>query len=91
MEGHLETQVAEIAQTPGVLGAICTDSQGLSLAARGTLKPQSAGVIAGLVSQANNLKMGTSDDDRPTIVVEFDTGNIMIKGQSNSTLAIHKV
>lgn len=76
-------------QSPGVVGVICTDAQGLALAgkglftccvtslltlARGTLKQESAGLVSGLVSQANFLKLGTDEDEKPTIVLEFDTG-----------------
>ena len=46
----------------------------LSILAQGTLKSSAAGIVAGLASQANSLKMGTGDDDKPTVVVEFDTG-----------------
>lgn len=46
----------------------------LSSLARGTLKPDTAGLVAGIASQANSLKLGTSEDDKPTVVVEFDTG-----------------
>lgn len=83
--------MTEISQTPGVVGVICTDPQGLSLAARGTLKPESSGLVSGLATQAASLNLGNGEDDKPTIVVEFDTGNILIRGQQNSTLGIHKV
>lgn len=46
----------------------------MAFLARGTLKPESAGLVAGLATQANSLKMGTGEDDIPTVVVEFDTG-----------------
>lgn len=45
--------------------------------ARGTLQSQSdtvGGLVSGLATQAQTLKIGTGDDDRPTVVVEFDTG-----------------
>ena len=42
--------------------------------ARGTLNAETAGIVSGLSSQAENLKIGTGADDRPTVVVEFDTG-----------------
>ena len=47
-------------------------------AAQGTLKPEAAGLIAGLASQAGQLKHGAGRDDVPTVVVEFDTGYINI-------------
>ena len=44
------------------------------LSAQGTLKAESAGVVAGLASKASQLKQGTGADDQPVVVVEFDTG-----------------
>ena len=42
--------------------------------AQGTLKAESAGVVAGLANKATQLKLGTGADDQPVVVVEFDTG-----------------
>ena len=42
--------------------------------AQGTLKAESAGVVAGLANKASQLKQGTGADDQPVVVVEFDTG-----------------
>lgn len=44
------------------------------LSAQGTLKAESAGVVAGLANKASQLKQGTGADDQPVVVVEFDTG-----------------
>ena len=52
----------------------------LSLTARGTLGADTAGIVSGLASQAQNLKMGTGDDDNPTVVVEFDAGLVIVVG-----------
>jgi len=76
---------------PGVTGVLCTDAQGLALAAQGTMKPDSAGLVAGIASKAVQLKHGTGADDHPVVVIEFDTGNILIRSHENSTLAVHKV
>ena len=45
-----------------------------STPARGTMKPENAGLVAAIASQANQLKLGTGADDSPTVVVEFDNG-----------------
>ncbi len=42
--------------------------------AQGTLKPETAGLISGLAEKAAELKHGTGADDKPVVVVEFDTG-----------------
>eukprot|EP00731_Ephydatia_muelleri_P000542 Em0001g542a len=91
MEAPLETQINDIMSQPGITGAVCTDKQGLALAAQGTLKPEAAGLIAGLASQAGQLKHGTGRDDIPTVVVEFDTGKILIHSHKNAILAVYKV
>ena len=46
----------------------------LSVSAQGSLKPESAGLVAGMAGKAAQLKHGTGSDDHPVIVVEFDTG-----------------
>jgi len=38
------------------------------------MKPDSAGLVAGIASKAVQLKHGTGADDHPVVVIEFDTG-----------------
>lgn len=38
------------------------------------MKPETAGVVAAIASQAKQLKIGTGADDSPTVVVEFENG-----------------
>ena len=45
-----------------------------STVAKGTLKPESSGLVSGLAAQAGSLNLGNGEDDKPTIIVEFDTG-----------------
>ena len=51
------------------------------LTARGSLGADTAGIVSGLASQAQTLKMGTGGDDLPTVVVEFDTGLVCFFNQ----------
>ncbi len=44
------------------------------LLAQGTLKSDSAGLVAGLAEKASELKLGMGADDLPVVVLEFDTG-----------------
>lgn len=46
----------------------------LYILAQGTLKPEAAGLVSGLVDKAAQLKHGTGADDHPVVVVEFDSG-----------------
>lgn len=40
------------------------------------MKPDSAGLVAGMASKAAKLKHGMGADDHPVVVIEFDTGYI---------------
>ena len=44
--------------------------------AKGTMKPDSAGLVAGMASKAAKLKHGMGADDHPVVVIEFDTGYV---------------
>lgn len=44
------------------------------LSAQGNLKPEVAGLVAGLASKASKLKHGTGADDIPVVSVESDAG-----------------
>ena len=54
--------------------------------AKGTMKPDSAGLVAGMASKASKLKHGMGADDQPVVVIEFDTGYITI---SSLILCLH--
>ena len=40
------------------------------------MKPDSAGLVAGMASKAAKLKHGMGADDHPVVVIEFDTGYV---------------
>ncbi len=42
--------------------------------AQGNLKPEVAGLVAGLASKATKLRHGTGADDIPVVSVESDAG-----------------
>ncbi|CAI8037424.1 Ragulator complex protein LAMTOR5 homolog [Geodia barretti] len=91
MEASLESQMNEIMSQPGVTGVLCADEQGLALSAQGTLTPHSAGLVSVVTEKACQLRHGTEPDEKPVVVMEFDTGNVLIRSHNNSTLAVHKV
>ena len=45
-----------------------------SLLAQGTMKSQSAGQVSVMATKACQLRHGTDPDEKPVVVVEFDTG-----------------
>ncbi len=49
MEKPLERQVNDVMNTQGVVGALCTDSRGLCLSARGVAEQGQAGLVCSLV------------------------------------------
>ncbi len=46
----------------------------VSHTAQGNLKPEVAGLVAGLASKATKLRHGTGADDIPVVSVESDAG-----------------
>ena len=42
--------------------------------AQGTLKAHSAGLVSAVADKAYQLKHGTDPDEKPVVVIEFDTG-----------------
>lgn len=43
-------------------------------AAQGTMKSQAAGQVSVMATKACQLRHGTDPDEKPVVVVEFDTG-----------------
>ncbi len=48
------------------------------LPAQGTLKPDCSGLVSGLANKAAQLKHGTGADDHPVVVLDFDTGYVLL-------------
>ncbi|XP_041347815.1 ragulator complex protein LAMTOR5-like [Gigantopelta aegis] len=88
MEKNLEKQLDETFRIPGVTGVLCTDKNGLCLAAKGTAKKQTSGPISALARQAKDVssQAGTS----PVVCIESETGSVLIKSEDGLTVAVFK-
>ena len=75
---------------PGIVGALLVDENGLPVSAKGTLREEGAGVVGDMARKAVKLSDRLTDGENPTIVVEFDTGSLLIKPQGCATLALQK-
>ncbi|XP_071817807.1 ragulator complex protein LAMTOR5-like [Apostichopus japonicus] len=89
METGLNNEIEETMNQQGVVGVICTDSQGLCLGAEGTASPHSAGVIAALALQA--MQLSPEQSSAPVVCLESDKGNVLIKSHNDITVAVHKM
>jgi predicted regulator of Ras-like GTPase activity (Roadblock/LC7/MglB family) len=75
---------------PGIVGALLVDEDGLPVSAKGTIKPEAAGIVANMSDKTQTLGQKIADGESPTIIVEFDTGSLVVKSQGNTTLALQK-
>ncbi|EDO45318.1 predicted protein [Nematostella vectensis] len=89
MEKDLESHVDDVMSEHGVVGVMCTDDQGLSLIAKGTANPATAGFVQNLAESAR--KLYPDSEQQPVICLESDACNLLIKSQNKVTIAVHKV
>eukprot|EP01114_Cavostelium_apophysatum_P024761 TRINITY_DN9813_c0_g2_i1.p1 TRINITY_DN9813_c0_g2~~TRINITY_DN9813_c0_g2_i1.p1 ORF type:complete len:100 (-),score=8.79 TRINITY_DN9813_c0_g2_i1:308-571(-) len=85
MDAQLNQTVTQIMSQNGVVGVICTDKNGLSLASKGKVTTDMAGFVYGISSRAKQLG---SDD--PVILIETDSSNILIRNQDDMTIALFR-
>ncbi|XP_006628505.1 ragulator complex protein LAMTOR5 [Lepisosteus oculatus] len=89
MESTLEQHLDDTMKNPAIVGILCTDQQGHNLGCRGTLSDEHGGVVSVLAKQAAQL---TADHtDCPTVCLESDAGNILIRTHGTITVAVHKM
>ncbi|XP_067096444.1 ragulator complex protein LAMTOR5 [Osmerus mordax] len=89
MESALEEHLDETMKNPAVVGVLCTDQQGHTLGCRGSLTDDQGGVVSVLAQQAAALCKDPTDT--PTVVLESDTGNILVRRHGTITVAVHKI
>ncbi|KAL4616608.1 ragulator complex protein LAMTOR5 [Arapaima gigas] len=89
MEATLEHYLDDTMKNPAVVGVVCTDQLGHTLAARGSLSDEHGGVVCVLARQAVSLTRDPTDT--PTVCLESDSGNVLIKAHGSITVAVHKV
>ena len=78
----LETVCETAMQSPGVLGVMCVDIQGLCLASQGDV-PQASGAIAELAAQASALC-----EDGAVICITGAMRKVMVSRSEGVTTAI---
>uniref|UniRef100_A0A3B5LCJ3 Ragulator complex protein LAMTOR5 n=1 Tax=Xiphophorus couchianus TaxID=32473 RepID=A0A3B5LCJ3_9TELE len=76
-------------KNPAVVGVLCTDQQGHSLGCRGSLSDEHGGVVSVLAKQAAALPKDPTDS--PTVCLESDSGNILVRSHGSITIAVHKI
>ncbi|XP_061694620.1 ragulator complex protein LAMTOR5 [Syngnathoides biaculeatus] len=89
MESTLEQHLDDTMKNPSVVGVICTDEQGHNLACRGSLSDEHGGVVSVLAKQAATLTRDPTD--MPTVCLESDSGNILVRSHGSVTVAVHKI
>ncbi|KAA0714042.1 Ragulator complex protein LAMTOR5 Hepatitis B virus X-interacting protein [Triplophysa tibetana] len=89
MEGALEQYLDDTMKNPSIVGVLCTDAQGHNLGCRGSLSDEHGGVVSVLATQAASLTKDPTDS--PTVCLESDCGNIMVRTHGTITVAVHKM
>ncbi|KAM4570673.1 ragulator complex protein LAMTOR5 [Fundulus diaphanus] len=89
MESTLEQHLDDTMKNPAVVGVLCTDQQGHSLGCRGSLSDEHGGVVSVLAKQAAALPKDPTDS--PTVCLESDSGNILVRSHGSITIAVHKI
>ncbi|XP_069101401.1 ragulator complex protein LAMTOR5 homolog [Argopecten irradians] len=87
MEKTLEKSMEETFRVPGVAGVLCADEHGLCLSSKGIAKKETAGQLASLARQAQQLH---PVNPSPVIAIEADGGTVLIKSESDITMAVYK-
>uniref|UniRef100_A0A3B4ARM0 Ragulator complex protein LAMTOR5 n=2 Tax=Periophthalmus magnuspinnatus TaxID=409849 RepID=A0A3B4ARM0_9GOBI len=89
MEWTLEQHLDDTMKNPSVVGVLCTDQQGHNLGCRGSLSDEHGGVVSVLAKQASCLTRDPTDT--PTVCLESESGNILIRSHGTITVAVHKI
>ncbi|XP_033745868.1 ragulator complex protein LAMTOR5 homolog [Pecten maximus] len=74
-------------ESPGVAGVLCADEHGLCLSSKGIAKMEAAGQLASLARQAQQLH---PLNPGPVIAIEAEGGTVLIKNESDVTMAVYK-
>ncbi|KAI8979208.1 hepatitis B virus X-interacting protein [Mycotypha africana] len=95
MESELIATLNNIASKSGVKGVLLTDDKGFCLGARGIAKPDSAALISSIAHTAIKLNHTQEQDSTtttkyPTINLEYDNYQIVIRNEGSFTLAIFR-
>ncbi|XP_060787997.1 ragulator complex protein LAMTOR5 [Neoarius graeffei] len=89
MEATLEQHLDDTMKNPSIVGVLCTDAQGHNLGCRGSLSDEHGGVVSVLAKQAASLTKDPTDT--PTVCLESDSGNVLVRTHGTVTVAVHKM
>lgn len=73
-----------LSSKPGVTGFLCADSNGLCLVAKKDLKEKDSGKLV----EIYNLAATLLDDESPTIVIETENKEILIKDYNSTVVCV---
>uniref|UniRef100_A0A8K9VCN0 Ragulator complex protein LAMTOR5 n=1 Tax=Oncorhynchus mykiss TaxID=8022 RepID=A0A8K9VCN0_ONCMY len=85
----LELHLDDTMKNPAIIGVLCTDQQGHILGCRGSLSDEHGGVVSVLARQVASLTKDPTDS--PTVCLESDSGNILVRAHGTITVAVHKM
>ncbi|KAG2196350.1 uncharacterized protein EV154DRAFT_524916 [Mucor mucedo] len=89
MESELISTLDNLANKEGVKGVLVADEKGLCLGVRGIAKPETAAFITSLANTARHLEHTHEDKvECPTMNVEYENNQIVIRNEGTFTLAI---
>ena len=67
---------------------LCTDSDGLCLAATGDFPEETSGIYHNLIQMASQLTSSAGGEHAPVIRIETDDGSIIVKTYESYTVAV---
>ncbi|CAO3634228.1 unnamed protein product [Mucor hiemalis] len=89
MEAELISTLDNLASKEGVKGVLVADEKGLCLGVRGIAKRETAAFITAIANTARNLENTQEDKvECPTINVEYENNQVVIRNEGTFTLAI---
>ncbi|GAA5808372.1 hypothetical protein MFLAVUS_001763 [Mucor flavus] len=89
MESELISTLDNLANKEGVKGVLVADEKGLCLGVRGIAKPESSAFITSIANTARNLENTQDKVECPTINVEYENNQVVIRNEGTFTLAIY--
>ncbi|KAG2233674.1 hypothetical protein BDF21DRAFT_457831 [Thamnidium elegans] len=89
MESELISTLDNLANKEGVKGVLVADEKGLCLGVRGIAKPESSAFITSIANTARNLENTRDKVECPTINVEYENNQVVIRNEGTFTLAIY--
>ncbi|EFX68450.1 ragulator complex protein LAMTOR5 homolog [Daphnia pulex] len=87
MDKEVQKCVEELMTSPGVVGVLCADRQGMCLTSQGVANSNYSGSLTSLSHLATTLEPGKGD---PVILFENHESQCLIHQNMGMTLAVYK-